>query len=477
MIPRNFNDSVNTADKSTEAVLSMAAAMMRKSISFDRQRQMQSRSESATNSISVEESGGGISSFGIQGKPTGKQKYFTATDCRQSRVNYKRETSKPGRSRTSAVSANLKLSTPTLPSLSSTFEEKNDPQQTTNSNSSLPLKQDPQINKLQQDLKRMHESLRTVKKQLSVEKEQNVARSNDVKKLIENIVQFIINRDYVWLYQQHCNDCFSENGERYKKDKGNSQLGCDPSVNGFKHCIMSALLDIRRLRHLVQAQQEVIDAHDGQLLQWRHNLDAEVIERGARVSQLEDALKQQQQEHKEALRQKEEIIRLQSKDYAARMIELRDVSTTRSHLQEEIDKLQYEVAVLKKERQDLMENKIDQVARIDELTKHLVKMCQPSYTVVSDSSLTPLDPAIPRQRISTEAEGGNGEGFVLVPLHLLLKGYSLLSVQTQKQIEQEYEKYQLTQNFSKETGEKDSKIPLNSHYKSPLRSWYTKMNS
>lgn len=70
---------------------------------------------------------------------------------------------------------------------------------------------------------------------------------------------------------------------------------------------------------------------------------------------------------------------------------------------------------------------------IDRVNKYIVKICQPQFSVVKDESLAPVTPG----------GGGGGsstaEGFVLVPLALMLEGYTILPADTKKQIASEYE--------------------------------------
>lgn len=66
--------------------------------------------------------------------------------------------------------------------------------------------------------------------------------------------------------------------------------------------------------------------------------------------------------------------------------------------------------------------------RIDQCRKYIVKICQPSFTVVKDESLTPIGP-----------EDKDGGGFVLVPLALMLEGYTLLPTDMKKKIADDYE--------------------------------------
>lgn len=66
--------------------------------------------------------------------------------------------------------------------------------------------------------------------------------------------------------------------------------------------------------------------------------------------------------------------------------------------------------------------------KMDQCRNYIVKICQPKFSVVKDDSLAPVQPG------SQEAGG-----FVLVPLQLMLEGYTLLPGDMKKKIAEEYE--------------------------------------
>jgi hypothetical protein len=68
----------------------------------------------------------------------------------------------------------------------------------------------------------------------------------------------------------------------------------------------------------------------------------------------------------------------------------------------------------------------DWQGRINKCNEYIVRICQPKFTVVKDDSLAPMGQ-------------GDSEGFVLVPLQLLLEGYGLLPNNTKKDIAEVYE--------------------------------------
>lgn len=66
--------------------------------------------------------------------------------------------------------------------------------------------------------------------------------------------------------------------------------------------------------------------------------------------------------------------------------------------------------------------------RIDQCRHYIVKICQPQFSVVKDDTLTPVQPG-----------GAEPGGFVLVPLQLMLEGYTLLPPDLKKKIAEQYE--------------------------------------
>lgn len=69
--------------------------------------------------------------------------------------------------------------------------------------------------------------------------------------------------------------------------------------------------------------------------------------------------------------------------------------------------------------------------RIEQVDAFIVQICQPQFAVVKDESLTPLEP--------TAKAADKPEGFVMVPLQLLLQGYGLLPGDRKKGIADQYE--------------------------------------
>jgi hypothetical protein len=59
---------------------------------------------------------------------------------------------------------------------------------------------------------------------------------------------------------------------------------------------------------------------------------------------------------------------------------------------------------------------------------YIVKICQPQFSVVKDEALTPVGPG--------QSQDG---AFVLVPLPLMLEGYTLLPGEMKKKIADDYE--------------------------------------
>lgn len=67
--------------------------------------------------------------------------------------------------------------------------------------------------------------------------------------------------------------------------------------------------------------------------------------------------------------------------------------------------------------------------KMDQCRQYIVKICQPQFSVVKDDSLTPVHPG----------GGQDAGGFVLVPLTLMLEGYTLLPPDMKKRIADDYE--------------------------------------
>lgn len=69
-------------------------------------------------------------------------------------------------------------------------------------------------------------------------------------------------------------------------------------------------------------------------------------------------------------------------------------------------------------------------SRIEAINEYILKICQPQFSVVKDESLAPVTPG---------DTAGSSDGFVLVPLPLMLQGYGLLPQELKKKIATEYE--------------------------------------
>lgn len=71
--------------------------------------------------------------------------------------------------------------------------------------------------------------------------------------------------------------------------------------------------------------------------------------------------------------------------------------------------------------------------KVDSVNKYIVQICQPQFTVVKDETMAPMPP--PSERNPNDPN----EGFVLVPLQLMLEGYGLLPTDSKKKINDDYE--------------------------------------
>jgi chromosome segregation ATPase len=113
----------------------------------------------------------------------------------------------------------------------------------------------------------------------------------------------------------------------------------------------------------------------------------------------------------------------------------REAAAKSERMREEMDSMRADQVRVKDER-DRLENEVksrdemlnDWKTRIEQCRKYIVKICQPSFTVVKDESLTPMG--------QDDKDGG---GFVLVPLSLMLEGYTLLPPDMKKKIADDYE--------------------------------------
>jgi len=92
---------------------------------------------------------------------------------------------------------------------------------------------------------------------------------------------------------------------------------------------------------------------------------------------------------------------------------------------------------LRNEIRQLRGELVAQAATVEEAKRqskafydYMVNICQPQFTVVKDEKMTPMDPQ------STHSQAA--EGFVMVPLKLLLEGYALLPIEMKRKIADEY---------------------------------------
>lgn len=91
--------------------------------------------------------------------------------------------------------------------------------------------------------------------------------------------------------------------------------------------------------------------------------------------------------------------------------------------------LMKQVAALRAQLVDADEQVTAWKKRVTDCNEYVVKVCQPQFSVVKDESLAPLNSSKPNP----------GEGFVLVPLSLLLEGYGLLPPDVKRRIATTYE--------------------------------------
>ncbi len=113
----------------------------------------------------------------------------------------------------------------------------------------------------------------------------------------------------------------------------------------------------------------------------------------------------------------------------------REAATRNERLQQDVDHIRADQMRVMDERDRLqgeVKNREEMLnewkSRIEQCRKYIVKICQPSFTVVKDESLTPMS--------QEDKEAG---GFVLVPLSLMLEGYTLLPGDMKKKIADDYE--------------------------------------
>lgn len=99
-----------------------------------------------------------------------------------------------------------------------------------------------------------------------------------------------------------------------------------------------------------------------------------------------------------------------------------------SSLRADVSRLMSECDQLKTDMKSREKSLEEWKQRIDQCRNYIVKICQPQFAVVKDDSLVPVQPG-------TQEAGG----FVLVPLSLMLEGYTLLPQDMKKKIADEYE--------------------------------------
>lgn len=114
-----------------------------------------------------------------------------------------------------------------------------------------------------------------------------------------------------------------------------------------------------------------------------------------------------------------------------------DLAATRQQLEAERDARQASDAVnvarlaqLEREALEAREELASWKARIEQVDGFVLEICQPQFAVVKDDTMAPMDP---------DARNSEKEGFVLVPLHLLLQGYALLPGAKKQSIASRYE--------------------------------------
>ena len=255
------------------------------------------------------------------------------------------------------------------------------------------------LKKLENEIKKLQEMVR----KRTTEKEDADRKAEDFQGLLNDVNRRFTERELELQGELRCRGSEIEN-LRIDVDRANARLK-KASEEMASRDSGTKLAD--------QRLQELGDAH-AKLESMRSSMQAQI-----------EALKAEGKSLREAGDASEKKYAASSREAAARnerlQQEVEHIRADQVRAADERDRLQNEL----KSREDLVN---EWKSRIEQCRKYIVKICQPSFTVVKDESLTPISPE--------EREAG---GFVLVPLNLMLEGYTLLPTEMKKKIADDYE--------------------------------------
>jgi predicted nucleic acid-binding Zn-ribbon protein len=170
-----------------------------------------------------------------------------------------------------------------------------------------------------------------------------------------------------------------------------------------------------------QGQRSSIDRHAQEL----QNAHAQLERLRRELTEQIEVLKHENRQQRDVNLSLEKKVAAAAHDAAARETSFQKEA---ANLREQCAKHAAGEAELRSEMRSREQMLEDWKLKMDQCRQYIVKICQPQFSVVKDDSLTPVHPG------SQEAGG-----FVLVPLTLMLEGYTLLPPDMKKRIADDYE--------------------------------------
>eukprot|EP00759_Apiculatamorpha_spiralis_P014705 PhF_6_TR21221/c0_g1_i1/m.30662 len=200
--------------------------------------------------------------------------------------------------------------------------------------------------------------------------------------------------------------------------------------------------EIEALKSRITKLLSDMDSQNNNQSKLRKELESSLLEK---IDQEKRKLDDEREKNKAAFKKREDEIRGEMSKWK---VDLDAANITIRDLRMEVDKCNSRNKTDSKTRQDLEDTLraeirqlrgeiIGQQTTVEESRRqskafydYMVSICQPQFTVVKDDHLTPMDP------MSSTPQ--SLDGYVLVPLKLLLEGYGLLPTDIKKKIAEDY---------------------------------------
>eukprot|EP00760_Papus_ankaliazontas_P020324 PhM_4_TR183/c0_g1_i1/m.16687 len=207
-----------------------------------------------------------------------------------------------------------------------------------------------------------------------------------------------------------------------------------------------------------QRRQAEADALRQKIAQLQSNMDAVVREQAAKRKELEDSLlaridqekrnlELERDRNKAQFKQRDDELRADATKWKSEVDVLtQQINKLKNESDRNLSQMGSEASAARKledslrsEIRELRGEIVGQQASVEEAQRmsrafydYMVSICQPQFTVVKDEGLTPVETT------GSNSNAQAAEGFVLVPLRLLLEGYALLPTDRKKKIADDY---------------------------------------